>query len=97
MILHYLGTFKQTKLMPIIFKGQFFLLAYYTQNYETCKNKCGTEELHDGKDWCWTLSGSGNGWDYCFPEGSLICYTVEGKLSTCIDGKNSKLHSFNYI
>ena len=35
---------------------------HYTESGEECKNKCGNEEMYNGRNWCWKASGS---WGYC--------------------------------
>ena len=34
----------------------------YTDRGEQCKNQCGREGMHNGRNWCWKVTGS---WDYC--------------------------------
>ena len=38
----------------------------YTNNGEQCKEKCGDKDLHEGKNWCYTVSGTPD-WDFCCP------------------------------
>ena len=52
------------------------LVPDYTDNGEQCIEKCGIEGLHNGKNWCYTVSGSPK-WDYCCPSKqeklSVVC------------------------
>ena len=42
------------------------LVPDYTKDGEACKTKCGHESLYNGKNWCYTVSGTPE-WDYCCP------------------------------